>query len=115
MCLYIPHTKREATATITATPIRNSNTLRAPKSSRSNSTPGVCSFCISSVMCRFQNFVGEHVVCWYQRHRPQIAEEKSQPQSAHRNRNHHIGPSHAECLRKIRLDYPEEINVAHEH
>src|SRR4029077_5358012 len=105
---------RDATTIITATPIRNSNTLRAPRSSRSNSTPLLCSCCISSLMRGFQNLVSKYVVRGHEWHRSKVAEKIPQPQSAHRKRHYHVRPSNTQGLREIGLDYPEQIHIAHQ-
>src|SRR5215475_7773064 len=72
------------------------------------------SCCSGSLMLRLQNLLRIDVVGGKQRQRTQLVAEVGDPQAAHREGNHKIGPGHAEVLRKIWLDDPEQIHVAHE-
>src|SRR5215471_14760520 len=98
----------------TARLIRKPRTLCAVMSSRSKPfDPWSC--CAASLMCRFQYLVRSRVMNRQKWQRIQIAEEISQPESADRNRDHDIGHRQGQGLRKIRLDDPEKIRVAHDH
>ncbi len=66
-------------------------------------------------MCRLQNFVGIGVVSRQKRQRSQVAEEIPKPESADGDGHDYVGQGHGDSLREIRLDDPEQIEVAHQH
>src|SRR5579864_9404603 len=64
-------------------------------------------------MLGLQNLLREDVVGGQERHRAQIAAEVGKPETSHRERDQQIGPGDVEAGREVRLNQPEQIDVAH--
>src|SRR6201987_4610916 len=64
-------------------------------------------------MLGLQNLLRIHVVGGQERHQTEVVAEIREPKASHRERDQQIGPGDVEAGGKVRLNQPEQIDIAH--